>query len=100
MKIYAGKDNYVPKATTKTLHSGSGKVRLILACLDVSGGATGDVFVYDNTAATGGIICRISLTQYTTPALLKYDELLPLKFETGLTITTSTHVTAHLITEA
>jgi hypothetical protein len=95
-RIISDYNNYLPVSTTKTLHSGSGKVHAILATSDSS---TGMVTIYDNTAASGSILFQISLNS-TTPAFIILPAERPLRFHTGLTVVTDANTRCLIISEA
>lgn len=71
--------NYIVTATTTVIKSGPG----LLHTLNVTGGTTGTIIVYDNTAASGSIIASYSTTN--APATYTFD----VAFATGLTVITS-----------
>ncbi len=96
-KIYSGSSNYIPKNTTKTIHTKAGKLRSIL----LTGDNTGEVTFYDNTTATGNILLVLDMQAYNgQPYLFNFPELIPLVFSTGLTIVTGTNMRCFIITEA
>jgi hypothetical protein len=95
VKIFAGSDNYVPKATTKTIHSGPGKIHHIIISTD----GTGLVTFYDNTAGSGTKLLELDCNNIL-PLDIQMDKLLPLVFTVGLTITTSANARCFVITEA
>ena len=92
--IYAGSSNYIPKNTTKTIHSKAGKLRSFI----ITGDGNATVTFYDNTSATGTILLVMDYTYY--PLIFEFDKLMPLVFTTGLTIVTSANGRCFVITEA
>jgi hypothetical protein len=77
----AGRNEYatISTGTTTTVKSGKGILHRII----VTGGTTGTIVIYDNTAASGTKIADYD----TTNALATFD--FDVAFSTGLTIVTS-----------
>jgi hypothetical protein len=94
-KIYSGSANHVPVGTTKTLHTGSGKVYGVVI---TNSGTSGSLTLYDNTSGSGTVLAIYYSNYY--PMGIFYPLETPLQFITGLTAVTTTTVTAHLITGA
>ncbi len=71
MQIYASSANFVPKNTTKTIHSKAGKLRSIL----LTGDNTGEVTFYDNTSGSGTVLLVLDLQAYNgQPYLLIFPD--------------------------
>jgi len=94
-KIYSGSANYVPAATTKTIHSKAGKIHGVLITADANGYAT----FYDNTSGSGTVLLLLYVAAYGSN-YISFDNILPLAFTTGLTIVTAANTRVHVITEA
>lgn len=97
MQLYSGSGQYIPKNTTKTLHSKAGKIHAIL----ITGDNSGTVTLYDNTGGSGTILLVLDFViYYSNPTLIQFDRIMPLLFTTGLTVVTSANVRCFIITEA
>jgi hypothetical protein len=97
-QIYAGSANYVPKNTTKTIHSKAGKLRAIILTADAQ---PGTVTFYDNTGGSGTVLLVLDVYSTTPiPRIIDFNLLTPLVFVTGLTIVTSANSRCFVITEA
>jgi hypothetical protein len=97
-QIYAGSANYVPKNTTKTVHSKAGKLRLVIVTADAQ---PGTITFYDNTGGSGTILLVLDVVSTTPiPQVIDFNLLTPLVFTTGLTIVTSANCRCFVITEA
>jgi len=96
MRFYNTYSNYVPAATTKTLHTGPGNLHVIHASASVGAWVT----IYDNTAGSGNILLSFYLTALGYPYFVAYPPQTPLKFSTGLTVVTAAGTVVHLITSA
>jgi hypothetical protein len=94
-KIYSGATNWVDFNTTKSIHSGPGKLRGII----VSATADGSVFFYDHPSGTGTKLLMIAAKAYV-PQVILFDNLLPITFTSGLTVVTAANVSCFVITEA
>jgi hypothetical protein len=101
MRINAGYANFVPKNSTsgQLIHSGRGFVHAIVATVDAaSGGSTGTLTLYDNTAAAGNVLFRAHVST-NSPLVVRLDRILALVFETGLTAVTSQYLEVMVVTE-
>jgi len=97
MQIFAGSANYVPKNSTKTIHSKAGKLRGVI----LTGDGAGTITFYDNTSGSGTVLLVLDLQGYfLLPSFLDFNVLTPLTFSTGLTIVTSANLRCFVITEA
>ena len=97
-KKYAGSANHVTESTTKTIHTGIGKLRSILASVKLAG--SGTITFYDNTAGSGAVLLVLGLSIYIAPQLYNFPTNTPLVFTTGLTIVTTAGAYCTVITEA
>jgi hypothetical protein len=96
MQLYSGASQFVPKTTTKTLHSKAGRIHGII----VNGDGAGTVTFYDNTSAAGTILIVLDvINYYAQPLFLQFDRLAPLVFATGLTVVTAGSARCFVITE-
>jgi hypothetical protein len=97
MKIYAGSNNFDPANTSagKLIHSGPGKIRVILASASTG---TGTITFYDNTAASGTVLLALYPSSMGG-IFAEYPQLTPLVFTTGLTVVTSQYAACHVVTE-
>lgn len=95
-KIYSGASQFVGITTTKTLHTGPGK---ILAVLFSCGNTTGDVItLYDNTAGSGTVLAVFHSILGAHVFFVYPPNACPV-FTVGLTAVTGS-ARAHIITEA
>ena len=95
--IHSDSGQYITIGTTKTLHTGSGKILAIIATNTSSTPAS--LTLYDNTAASGTVLAVFSIS-YLTPLIIILPQNTPITFTTGLTAVTGATILAFIITEA
>ena len=88
---------FVTTGTTKTLHSGPGKIHAIILTAAVATNC--QVTFYDNTAASGNTLLVLNANMNDQPIII-FPEHLALSFTVGLTIVTAANAYAYVLTSA
>lgn len=96
-RIFSGASQYVASNTTKTLHTGPGKILAVLYSSNQAAGGT--LTLYDNTAGSGTVLA-VFITALGSPIQRIYPIGACPVFTVGLTAVTQTNSWAHIITEA
>ncbi len=96
-KIYSGSSQYVPPSTIKNLHSGPGKVHVLIATASVMG--TSWVTLYDALTNDNNKGLFVVYPSYYEPVILKWGPTFPLVFTEGLTVSTGPGCWAFVIVD-
>lgn len=97
-RLYPSNANYIPPNTaSQVLHSGPGKVHIIIASTTSASAET--LVLYDNTAASGNVLLQLAVSA-ATPAAIILPPALALSFSSGLTAVTGANLAAFVATQA
>ena len=85
MNLNTGKANYCPADANKVVHSTEGALLGIVASHGETTAQT--VILYDNSAASGDVLLKVTLPASCAPVSIFFPERVPLRFVTGLAVT-------------